>query len=98
MLRGSDTGTTPRDADGGQDLVRHPLLERLGVGLARAEDEGVQAGFVDGPRVRAAGATVTINAGRADLLLRVSIVVTPFSSSSRAAVTLWITATDRGRY
>ena len=34
-------------ADAGQDFRGDPLHERLGFGLAGAEDQGVQAGFVD---------------------------------------------------
>ena len=31
--------------NGGDDLMRHPPLERLGFGLAGTQDEGIQAGF-----------------------------------------------------
>ena len=34
-------------ADGRNDFGRDPFAERLGLGLVRAEDDGVKAGFVD---------------------------------------------------
>jgi hypothetical protein len=34
-------------ADRREDFGSHPLLELLGLGFAGAEDQGVQAGFVD---------------------------------------------------
>lgn len=46
-------------ADGGQDFVGDPAFEGFGFGLAAAEDEGIEAGFIDDSCIWVAPITVT---------------------------------------